>query len=169
MKWHFCCFLIQYPHLLGLKMASKLIYVDSKKIFRSLPDPNFSEGFSWLLRKNWYVQTLWRHLELWPCFRRILGKKVYVWYWSGFMQGSKENKQLMRQKKVYIQCSNVCIMGLKLYWSRIWCCGRSAGISNILVGSTVSSRTRWVSCPLVLVRVLVHLHFNLVLAPFQVG
>ena len=36
-------------------------------------------------------------------------------YWSGFMQGSKENKQLMRQKKVYIQCSNVCIMGLKLF------------------------------------------------------
>ena len=101
MKWHFCCFLIQYPHLLGLKMASKLIYVDSKKIFRSLPDPNFSEGFSWLLRKNWYVQTLWRHLELWPCFRRILGKKVYVWYWSGFMQGSKENKQLMRQKSLH--------------------------------------------------------------------
>ena len=125
-----------------------------------------------LLRKNWYVQTLSRHLALWPCFRRILGEKVYVWYWSGFMQGSKENKQLMRQKKVYIQCSNVCIMGLKLYWSRIWCCGRSAGISNILVGSTVSSRTRWVSCPLVLVRVLVHLHFNLVssvLAQFQIG
>ena len=84
---------------------------------------------------------LWRHLALWPCFRRILGEKVYVGYWSGFMQGSKENKQLMRQKKVYIQCSNVCIMGLKLFWSRIWCCGRSAGISNILVGSTGSSST----------------------------